>query len=167
MDCQIFFTSKEMISIDKLMIYPSLRLKPITYRQACEFIRLHHRHHGPPQGCKFCVGAFVDETMVACAVCGRPVSRELDKGEICEITRLCSDGTPNACSFLYGACCRIAKAMGYKRIITYTLISENGASLRASNFVCEGIAGGKKWSGVRDRGQNIPAEMKNRWSKEL
>lgn len=126
------------------IIQPTLQIKPITYRQACDFISLYHRHHGPPQGCKFCVGAFVNEAMVGCAVCGRPVSRALDHGEICEITRLCTDGTPNACSFLYGACCRIAKAMGYKRIITYTLLSESDASLKASIFVCEGIAGGMK-----------------------
>lgn len=145
----------------------SLEIRPITYQQARQFIILYHRHHGPPQGCKFCIGAFKDGKMVACAVCGRPVSRMLDNGQTCEITRLCSDGTPNACSFLYGACCRIAKAMGYKRMITYTLASENGASLKASNFMCEGTAGGIKWTGIRDRGQNIPAEMKNRWVMEL
>ena len=145
----------------------SLEIRPITYQQARQFIIQYHRHHGPPQGCKYCVGAFIGEKMVACAVCGRPVSRMLDNGQTCEITRLCSDGTPNACSFLYGACCRIAKAMGYKRMITYTLISENGASLRASNFLYDGIAGGIKWTGSRDRGQKVPAEMKNRWVKDL
>lgn len=144
-----------------------LEIRPITYHQACQFIIQYHRHHGPPQGCKFCIGAFVKEKMVACAVCGRPVARTLDNGQICEITRLCSGGTPNACSFLYGACCRIVKAMGYKRIITYTLVSENGASLRASNFLYDGIAGGVKWTGVRDRGQKLPPEMKNRWVKDL
>lgn len=144
-----------------------LEIRPITYQQASQFIIQYHRHHGPPQGCKFCVGAFEGGKMVACAVCGRPVSRMLDNGRTCEITRLCSDGTPNACSFLYVACCRIAKAMGYKRIITYTLASENGASLRASNFLYDGIAGGVKWTGIRDRGQKIPAEMKNRWVKDL
>ena len=142
---------------------PFLQIRPITYRQACDYISLHHRHHGPPQGCKFCIGAFVDETMIGCAVCGRPVSRELDNGEICEITRLCTDGTPNACSFLYGACCRIAKAMGYKRIITYTLISENGASLKASGFTNEGLAGGVMWTGERSKNKALPHEMKNRW----
>ena len=144
-----------------------LEIRPITYQQASQFIIQYHQHHGPPQGCKFCIGAFVGGKMVACVVCGRPVSRMLDNGRTCEITRLCSDGTPNACSFLYGACCRIAKAMGYKRIITYTLASENGASLRASNFLYDGIAGGVKWTGIRDRGQKIPSEMKNRWVKDL
>lgn len=68
---------------------------------------------------------------------------------------------------LYGACCRIARAMGYKRIITYILASESGVSLKASGFTCDGLAGGTHWTGSRDRGQPIPAEMKTRWHKEL
>ena len=68
---------------------------------------------------------------------------------------------------LYGACCRIAKAMGYKKVITYTLQSEDGSSLKASNFICEGQAGGTHWTGIRNRGQDIPAEMKKRWIKIL
>jgi hypothetical protein len=68
---------------------------------------------------------------------------------------------------LYGACCRVAKAMGYKTVITYILESENGASLRASNFSCDGIAGGTHWTGERDKGQAIPHEMKTRWSRSL
>lgn len=105
--------------------------------------------------------------MVGCAVSGRPVSRHLDDGLTCEINRLCTDGTKNACSMLYGASCRVAKAMGYKKIITYILESENGASLKASNFVCEGKAGKPHWTGARNRGQAIPHEMKTRWVKTL
>ncbi len=101
------------------------------------------------------------------AVCGRPVSRRFDNGKICEINRLCTDGTYNACSMLYGACARIAKNMGYEKIITYILESESGASLKASNFICEGIAGGTHWTGSRDKGQVIPKEMKQRWVKYL
>lgn len=144
-----------------------LDVRPITFRQACDFITEHHRHHRPTVGCKFSVGLFDGENMVGCAVCGRPVSRHLDDGLTCEINRLCTDGTRNACSMLYGACCRVAKAMGYKKIITYILQSENGASLKASNFSCDGKAGGVHWTGERNRGQDIPAEMKTRWSKEL
>ena len=105
--------------------------------------------------------------MVGCAVSGRPVSRYLDDGMTCEINRLCTDGTRNACSILYGASCRVAKAMGYKRVITYILESENGASLKASNFACEGIAGKTHWTGARNRGQAIPNEMKTRWCRLL
>ena len=144
-----------------------MQIKPITFRAACEFIAEHHRHHRPTVGCKFCIGLFDGEKMVGCVVCGRPVARRLDDGLTCEINRLCTDGTTNACSMLYGAACRTAKAMGYKRAITYILASENGASLKASNFVCEGEAGGTHWTGERNRGQAIPAEMKTRWTKCL
>jgi hypothetical protein len=68
---------------------------------------------------------------------------------------------------LYGACCRIAKEMGYVKVITYILESENGASLKASNFVCEGQAGGLKWNGTRDTGKDYPHEMKTRWVRRL
>lgn len=144
-----------------------MKIVPITFKAACEFIKLHHRHHNPTVGCKFCVGCENDGKLVGVAVCGRPVARRLDNGKICEINRLCTDGTYNACSILYGACARIAKNMGYEKIITYILESENGASLRASNFICEGIAGGTHWTGVRNKGQNIPEEMKQRWVKKL
>lgn len=144
-----------------------MQIQPITFKTACDFITKHHRHHRPTVGCKFCIGLFDGEKMCGCAVCGRPVSRYLDDGLTCEINRLCTDGTKNACSMLYGACCRTAKSMGYKKIITYILESENGASLKASNFVYDGVAGGTHWTGDRNRGQNIPSEMKTRWIKIL
>lgn len=100
-------------------------------------------------------------------MCGRPVSRHLDDGKTIEINRLCTDGTKNACSMLYGASCRVAKEMGYKKAITYILESENGASLKASNFICCGIAGGTHWTGKRNKGQNLPHELKTRWEKVL
>ena len=144
-----------------------MQIQPITFRAACEFVEKHHRHHKPTVGCKFCVGLYEEDTLVGCAICGRPVSRRLDDGFTCEINRLCTDGSRNACSILYGACCRIAKAMGYRLIITYILESENGASLKASNFICDGSAGGTHWAGLRDRGQDIPNEMKTRWHRNL
>ena len=123
-------------------------IKPITFRQASEYVNCFHRHHKSPTGCKFCIGFYDDDDdLVGVAICGRPVSRKLDDGLTCEITRVCTDGAYNACSMLYGASCRIAKEMGYEKIITYTLESENGASLKAGNFVCEGQAGGLKWNG--------------------
>lgn len=143
-----------------------MEIKPITFKQACDFIKLNHRHHKPTVGCKFCVGLFDGEKMVGCVVCGRPVSRHYDDGLTCEINRLCTDGTRNACSMLYGAACRIAKAMGYKKCITYILETETGASLKASNFICEGIAGGKQWTGTRTNGGSPPV-MKMRWTKTL
>lgn len=144
-----------------------MQIQPITFREACEFVNLHHRHHNAAVGCKFCIGLYECGEMIGCAMCGRPVSRYSDDGLTCEINRLCTDGTKNACSMLYGACCRVAKAMGYKLIITYILESENGASLKASNFKCDGIAGGTHWTGSRNKNQKIPCEMKTRWSRNL
>ncbi|MEG2252931.1 MAG: hypothetical protein RSC98_07805, partial [Clostridia bacterium] len=82
-----------------------------------------------------------------------------------EVNRLCTDGTHNACSILYSAAWRAAKALGYQRIVTYTLESEGGASLKASNYHCDGVAGGKNWTGERFRQQEMFPEMKVRWSK--
>lgn len=144
-----------------------MEIRPITFKEASNFINLNHRHHRATVGHKFSIGCYSDDVLVGVAVCGRPVSRYYDDGLTCEINRLCTDGTYNACSMLYGACCRVAKEMGYRKIITYTLKSENGASLKASNFICEGEAGGTHWTGKRNRNQDIPCEMKLRWSKEL
>ncbi|MFR6181326.1 MAG: XF1762 family protein [Flavonifractor plautii] len=100
-------------------------------REANRFIEKHHRHSGRVQGCKFCV-ALSDGLGVihGVAVAGRPISRYLDDGRTAEVTRLCTDGTFNGCSFLYGCCARIAREMGFRKIITYTLAEESGASLR-------------------------------------
>lgn len=139
-------------------------IRPITFRQASDFVKANHRHLGATAGCKFCIGLYDGDVLIGCAICGRPVSRYYDDGLTLEINRLCTDGTHNACSMLYGASVRAAKAMGYKRIITYTLASENGSSLRASNFKCEGEAGKTHWTGERNKGQAIPAEKKQRWA---
>lgn len=145
-----------------------LIVSPITYRNAAEYVNMYHRHHNASIGCKFCISVKDNNGYVhGVAICGRPVSRNLDDGTVLEINRVCTDGTKNACSILYGACCRIAKNMGYEKVITYTLKSENGASLKASNFTCEGEAGGTHWTGKRNKGQNIPPEMKIRWGKDL
>ena len=145
-----------------------MKIAPITFRNASDYINTYHRHHNATIGCKFCISVIDEDGQIhGVAVCGRPVSRRLDDGFTLEINRVCTDGSRNACSMLYGACCRIAKAMGYKRVITYTLESESGTSLKASSFVCEGEAGGTHWTGVRNRQQDIPAEMKTRWSRCL
>lgn len=119
-----------------------LKIKPLTLKQASEFIENHHRHNGKTAGCKFAIGCFDEDKLVGVSVCGRPISRYYDDGTTLEINRVCTDGTYNACSMLYGASCRIAKEMGYKKVITYTLETENGASLKASNFKYDGEAGG-------------------------
>lgn len=113
----------------------ALRVIPISFRDASEFVRLLHRHNKPPVGCKFCIGVEEDNYLVGVAQCGRPVARALDDGLTLEINRTCTDGHQNANSKLYGACRAIAKAMGYRRVITYTQAGESGASLRAAGFV--------------------------------
>lgn len=145
-----------------------LRLRPISLRDANEYVRKHHRHHKPVAGHKFSIGCEADGELVGVIIAGRPVSRYLDDGFTLEVTRLCTNGEKNACSFLYGAAARAAAAMGYKRIITYTLESENGASLRASGWICQGKAGGLRWTGKRQpKEDQYPAQMKLRYEKQL
>lgn len=120
------------------------------------------------QGHKFSIGCSENGKLVGVVIVGRPVSRHLDNGVTLEVTRLCTDGTKNACSMLYGAAARAAKAMGYKKIITYILESESGVSLKAAGWQCFGITGGKQWTGVRKPPVPLyPQEMKYRYEKIL
>lgn len=111
----------------------SLRVMPVTLEVANDFVRRLHRHNKPVVGAKFCIGVSQGE-LVGVAIVGRPVAPKLDDGLTAEITRVCTDGTRNAASMLYGACRKAARAMGYDRIFTYTLPEEGGASLRAAGF---------------------------------
>jgi hypothetical protein len=110
-----------------------MHLVPVTFRQASDFVKLHHRHNKPPVGHKFSVGVFTDQ-LVGVAMAGRPVARHFDDGTTLEVNRTCTDQTPNANSMLYGAIWRAAKALGYTRCITYTQLDETGASLRAAGW---------------------------------
>ncbi|MET9564757.1 XF1762 family protein [Streptomyces tauricus] len=113
----------------------SLRLVPVRSREAAAFVREWHRHHAPPAGQIFAVGAADgDGILRAVAIVGRPVARHLDDRTTLEVTRTCSDGVRNANSLLYGAAWRAAKALGYSRLITYTQEGESGASLRGVNW---------------------------------
>lgn len=110
-------------------------ITPITLRDACAFIAEHHRHNRPPRGWKFGVGLMQNGALVGVATAGRPVARKLDDGITLEVNRTCTNGARNANSMLYGAVWRAGKAMGYRRVITYTQHGESGASLRAAGFV--------------------------------
>lgn len=113
----------------------SLEVRPITQREAFAFIREHHRHHRPPVGAKFVLSCYWFDHLVGVSVVGRPVSRVFDDGWTAEVTRLCTDGwTPHVASKLYAASWRAARAMGYKRLITYTLASESGTSVKAAGW---------------------------------
>ena len=145
-----------------------LTLTPVSLAQANAFVAQHHRHHKPVTGHKFSIGCTVDGQLVGVAIVGRPVSRYLDNGLTLEVNRLCTDGTKNACSMLYGAAWRAARAMGYQKIITYTLDTENGASLRAAGWKCTGLAGGKRRTGSRRPDVDLyPAQLKYRYEKSI
>jgi hypothetical protein len=112
---------------------------PVTVPVANRYVTSLHRHHQPLPGgfAWFCIAAIAGERACGVAVCGRPVNRNNDDGQTIEVLRLACDGTPNVPSALLGACVRAAKAMGAARIITYTLESESGISLRAAGWTRE------------------------------
>lgn len=114
--------------------------------EANAFVLEHHRHHKPVIGHVFSIGAAQAGKIVGVAIVGRPVARMRDDGETAEVTRLCTDGTGNACSFLYGAATRAAFALGFKRIGTYILATEPGTSLTAAGWRLIGETGGGSWS---------------------
>lgn len=137
---------------------------PVTLREARSYVEQYHRHHRMPQGGLFAIGATDGESIRGVAIVGKPVARMLSDGWTAEVVRPCTDGTRNACSMLYSACWRAARAMGYRRLITYTLPEEGGASLLASNWRCIGEAGGGSWSRKdRPRVDTHPTQSKLRW----
>lgn len=119
---------------------------PLTLDEANAFVAAHHRHHGAVTGHRFSIGAALGDDIVGVAIVGRPVARLRNDGLTLEVTRLCTDGTKNACSFLYGAAARACFALGYKRIGTYILATENGASIRASGWRLVSEVRGRSWS---------------------
>lgn len=124
-----------------------LRIVPIRFDEAAAFLAKHHRHHKMITGHKYSIAVADDLNAVRGVVTvGRPVSRRLDNGWTLEVNRCCTDGARNACSMLYRAAWRAAKAMGYTRLITYTMQNEGGASLRGAGWKCVGERGGGNWN---------------------
>lgn len=150
-------TDNDKALVDRLR----LEIAPINFRDAADFVREKHRHHTPPQGHKFSLAAVVGDALVGVVIVGRPVSRHRDDGQTLEVTRLCTNGHQNACSFLYGAAARAAFALGYKRIGTYILKREPGTSLVAAGWKLIGETPGKSWSvPSRPRNDKHPIELK-------
>lgn len=138
----------------------------MSLSDAVEFCAQHHRHHKPPVGGLFAVGVAVGELVHGIAIVGRPVARGNQDGWTAEVTRVATDGAPNACSMLYAACWRAARALGYRQLITYTLASESGASLRAAGWRTVGEVKGRSWScPVRPRVDRHPLQDKLRWER--
>jgi hypothetical protein len=121
-------------------------LVPLTQAEAKAFVAQHHRHHRPPVGSLFQIGLSSNGEVCGVVIVGRPVARLLQDGWTAEVLRLCTNGTPNACSKLYAAAWRAAQSLGWKRLITYILDTENGASIKAAGWRCIGKAGGGVWS---------------------
>ena len=145
----------------------SLDIVPVSLAEANAFVEQHHRTHKPVVGHKYSIGCTDGEKIVGVAIVGRPVSRRLDNGLTLEVLRCCTDGTRNACSMLYAAAWRAARAMGYKKLVTYILESEKGASVRAAGWRCVGQAGGLRWTGKRRPEVDLcPAQMKMRFEIE-
>jgi len=145
---------------------------PVTLKEANAFVKEYHRHNKPVVGHKFCVGVSDGEKLVGVAIAGRPVARLLDGGFTIEVARVCvsPDAPLGACSFLYARCWQAAKALGYTRIVTYTLQSESGASLRGAGWkIVAELDSHKGWSNkTRQRDwQPIYGQTKLRWEMEI
>lgn len=145
-----------------------LYVLPVELVEANTFISALHRHHAPVIGHRFSIGCVDDAgTLHGVCIVGRPVARLAGSPrDVAEVTRLATDGTYNACSILYAAAARAAKAMGFRRIQTYTLPTEGGASLRASGWIDEGAAGGGQWKHTdgKPRRTDQPTDVKTRWA---
>lgn len=130
---------------------------PVKLTEAIEFVRNFHRHNKPPAGGLFAVGASDGAGLVGVAIVSRPVARKMDDGQTAEVTRCCvhDDAPKGACSFLYARCWQAAKALGWRRLVTYTLQSESGASLR-----------GAGWTVVAELGAGRPQDWQNRPGRE-
>jgi len=149
---------------------PKLFVVPLELREANAFVSQHHRHHKPLGFHRFSIGSITEDGVLhSVAIIGKPIARlGGNQRDVLEVSRLASDGTTNACSILYAAAARAGASFGYLKIITYTLPEEGGASLRASGWVEEGLAGGGSWSRPsRPREDNAPLSVKTRWSKDL
>ena len=149
-----------------------MRIRPITLKQARVFVGEHHRHNLPPQGGLFACQLCDAGATRGVAIIGRPVARKLDDGLTAEITRCCTDGITNGCSMLYGAAVRACRALGFGAVITYTLQSEKGASLKASNWTVDAQLPAQACWGNRYQtdlfgNERRPPEPKTRWKIQL
>lgn len=145
-----------------------LKAVPLELKEANAYVGAIHRHHAPVHRDKYRIGCMLDGRLVGVVQVGRPVSRMLDDGSTVEVVRLCTDGTPQVCSYLYSRAARIAREMGYSKIITYILDTEDGTSLRAAGWYKEAETAGGSWScASRPRSTTAPTCPKQRWARNL
>lgn len=147
-----------------------LGVVPMTLREANAFVEQHHRHNNPTRGGKFAIGASDGTELWGVAIVGRPIARLLDDGFTAEVTRTCTrPGAPKGCnSLLYGAAWRACRAMGYRKLVTYTLTTESGASLRGAGWKIVAECKPQDWnrSGRPRDWQPIYGQQKLRWEVE-
>lgn len=159
-----------------------LKIKHISLAEANAFVTEHHRHHPKAQGHKYSLACYDNDRLCGVAIVGHPQGIKTNDGETLEVLRLCTDGTKNACSMLYGRCARVGHELGYEKIQTYILVSETGTSLKASGWICEDACcgGNGKWTGNRQKQRDmyqqmslfpmqkeVPQEYKQKWVKSL
>ena len=145
-----------------------MTVKAVSLSFANEFVNQLHRHHKAATGHKFSLGAFIDDKCVGVVICGRPVARMTDHLKVIEVTRLCTDGTKNVCSKLYGQAARAAKELGYEVIQTFILESEPGKSLKASGWKLDSKTSGGSWArDSRKRIDKAPIVPKFKYVKGL
>jgi len=167
-------------ALDKLVPRPPLRLHPSTISRATEFVADNHRHSTPPQGGLFAVSVRQLRRTVGVAIIGRPVAPALQDGVTAEVTRLCTgedkltaeieggkQGRRDACSLLYAAARRAAIALGYRRLITYTLATEPGDSLRGAGWVETARVKGADWDRPGRRRKKQEHVDRVRWEAVL
>lgn len=145
-----------------------LKTARVELAEANAFVSELHRHHKKVTGHRFSVGCTQNGWLVGVAICGRPVARKTDQKYVLEVLRLCTDGEKNACSFLYAACARIAKEMGFTKIQTFILESESGATLRAAGWERGHLSsGGTGWQSRANRRSDQPTTPKVLFFKTL
>lgn len=144
----------------------SLDLQPMPVRAACDEVRILHRHLPRVIGGLFACALWADGRRVAVAIASLPKARQSCDGFTIEIARLASDGHENACSRLYGALCRAAAAIGYRRAITFTRLDEPGTSLRAAGFREDQITREQSWDRPSRSRSAEPSQVR-RWVRDL
>jgi len=146
-----------------------MKIEHIELSEANEFVARVHRHHKPVIGHRFSISAQSQGVRIGVAVVGRPVARMTNQRDTVEVTRLATDGSKNACSFLYAASARAAQALGYRKIQTFILASEPGTSLIAAGWQCLGPSAGGDWNRPSRGGRRTdqPQEAKVKYGKTL
>lgn len=145
-----------------------LKIAPISFKEANEFVLKYHRHHKPVRWWKFGLSVVDEDKLHGVCIVNRPVNRFLDDGKTLEVSRLCTDGTPNACSILYAAAWRVARDLGYERIVTYILCTESGTSLKAAGWNFIHITKGRSWNHPsRPRTDKHPLCDKQMWERNI